>query len=107
VSHPLVKVELLTMLSEHQHIELQTGRIQIGVSRYLSPVAPVEGLTFTRLLDDPFVAALPATHRLPSASPCARQSWTTRRSSPIRKTRKAASPNTRWRCCARPAASLP
>lgn len=64
VSHPMVKIELISMLSEHQHAELQTGRIQAGVSRYLGPAPPIEGLEFTRLLDDPFVVALPATHRL-------------------------------------------
>jgi LysR family transcriptional regulator, benzoate and cis,cis-muconate-responsive activator of ben and cat genes len=63
-SHPNVTVELLRMLSEHQHAELQIGRIQVGVSRYLGPIAPVEGLEFTRLLDDPFVVALPATYPL-------------------------------------------
>ncbi|HSI57855.1 MAG TPA: LysR family transcriptional regulator [Ideonella sp.] len=64
LSHPNVRVELIALLSEHQHVELQTGRIQVGVSRYLGPVAPIEGLAFTRLLDDPFVVALPATHPL-------------------------------------------
>jgi DNA-binding transcriptional LysR family regulator len=63
-SHPNVKVELISLLSEHQRAELQTGRIQVGVSRYLGPVPPVDGLEFTRLLDDPFVVALPATHPL-------------------------------------------
>lgn len=62
--HARVKVEILSMLSEHQHAELQSGRIQVGVSRYLGPVAPVEGLEFRHLLDDPFVVALPATHAL-------------------------------------------
>lgn len=59
-----VKVEILGMLSEHQHAALQSGRIQVGVSRYLGPVEPVPGLEFTHLLDDPFVVALPATHAL-------------------------------------------
>jgi DNA-binding transcriptional LysR family regulator len=63
-SHAKVKVELLSMLSEHQHAELQSGRIQVGVSRYLGPIAPIEGLEFTPLLDDPFVVALPAAHAL-------------------------------------------
>lgn len=63
-SHPNVKVELVSLLSEHQHAELQTGRIQVGVSRYLGLVPSVDGLDFTRLLDDPFVVALPATHQL-------------------------------------------
>jgi LysR family transcriptional regulator, benzoate and cis,cis-muconate-responsive activator of ben and cat genes len=62
--HSKVKVEILSMLSEHQHVELQSGRIQVGVSRYLGPVEPVEGLEFKHLLDDPFVVALPATHPL-------------------------------------------
>lgn len=63
-SHPKIKVELIGMLSEHQHAELQTGRIQVGVSRYLGQVPPIESLVFSRLLDDPFVVALPATHPL-------------------------------------------
>jgi DNA-binding transcriptional LysR family regulator len=63
-SRPKVKVEILSLLSEHQHVELQSGRIQVGVSRYLGPVEPIEGLEFTHLLDDPFVVALPATHPL-------------------------------------------
>jgi DNA-binding transcriptional LysR family regulator len=63
-THPQVKVELLGLLSEHQHAALQSGRIQVGVSRYLGPVSPIDGLTFTRLLDDPIVVALPATHPL-------------------------------------------
>jgi DNA-binding transcriptional LysR family regulator len=62
--HAKVKVEILSMLSEHQHVELQSGRIQVGVSRYLGPVEPVEGLEFRHLLDDPFVVALPVTHAL-------------------------------------------
>lgn len=63
-SRPNVKVEILSLLSEHQHVELQSGRIQVGVSRYLGPVEPIEGLEFTHLLDDPFVVALAATHPL-------------------------------------------
>lgn len=63
-THPQVRVELLSLLSEHQHDALRSGRIQVGVSRYLGEVAAVPGLRFTRLLDDPFVVALPAAHPL-------------------------------------------
>ncbi|MGM9487018.1 LysR family transcriptional regulator [Ideonella sp. YS5] len=63
-SHPNVKVELMSLLSEHQHAELQTGRIQVGVSRYVGPVPSIDELEFKRLLDDPFVVALPATNPL-------------------------------------------
>ncbi|CAE6898060.1 MULTISPECIES: LysR family transcriptional regulator [Paraburkholderia] len=63
-AYPDVKVELLAALSEHQHALLQSGRIQIGVSRYLGPVELAEDLTFTHLLDDPFVVTLPSGHPL-------------------------------------------
>lgn len=63
-AYPDVTVELLAALSEHQHALLQSGRIQIGVSRYLGPVELSEDLTFTRLLDDPFVVTLPSGHPL-------------------------------------------
>ena len=63
-SHAGVRIELLAMLSEHQHEALRSGRIQLGVSRYLGPAPALEGLTFTRLLDDPFVVALPSAHPL-------------------------------------------
>lgn len=63
-THPRVKIELITLLSEHQYVQLRNGRIQIGVSRYLGPVDEVEGLSFSHLLDDPFVVALPAAHSL-------------------------------------------
>ncbi len=52
------------MLSEHQHEALRSGRIQVGVSRYLGPAPLLDGLAFTRLLDDPFVVALPLQHPL-------------------------------------------
>ncbi len=63
-TRPDVKIELITMLSEHQQMQLQTGRIQIGISRYLGALEEVEGLRFTHLLDDPFVIALPDGHAL-------------------------------------------
>jgi hypothetical protein len=38
------------MLSEHQHAELQTGRIQVGLSCCLGPIAAVGGLDGPRAL---------------------------------------------------------
>src|SRR5215207_5799380 len=64
LTHPNVKLELRVALSEHQHALLQTGRIQIGVSRYLGPVQLPQDLEATKLLDDPLVAAFPAGHSL-------------------------------------------
>ena len=64
VKHPDVKIELITLLSEYQYEQLSHGRIQVGISRYLGPVDSVEGLSFTPLLHDPFVVALPRAHPL-------------------------------------------
>jgi DNA-binding transcriptional LysR family regulator len=63
-SRPGVQLELLTMLSEHQPAQLASGRIHIGISRFLGAFAPAEGLVCTKVLDDPFVVALPPGHRL-------------------------------------------
>ena len=64
VTHPDVKIELITLLSEHQYAQLSSGRIQVGISRYLGAVDSVEGLNFRPLLHDPFVVALPRAHPL-------------------------------------------
>ncbi|WP_230963442.1 LysR family transcriptional regulator [Burkholderia stagnalis] len=63
-THPSVKIELLTLLSEHQYEQLLNGRIQVGISRYLGEVENIDGITVSPLMKDPFVAALPAGHRL-------------------------------------------
>ncbi|PLZ02433.1 LysR family transcriptional regulator [Burkholderia sp. WAC0059] len=63
-THPNVKIELITLLSEHQNEQLLNGRIQVGISRYLGAVEAVDGITFSHLIDDPFVAALSTSHRL-------------------------------------------
>jgi LysR family transcriptional regulator, benzoate and cis,cis-muconate-responsive activator of ben and cat genes len=63
-SRPRVQLELLTMLSEHQPAQLASGRIHIGISRFLGPVEAPEGLLYTKVLDDPFVVALPRGHAL-------------------------------------------
>jgi DNA-binding transcriptional LysR family regulator len=63
-SRPGVQIELLTMLSEHQPAQLASGRIQIGISRFLGAFSAPEGLVYTKVVDDPFVVALPPGHAL-------------------------------------------
>lgn len=63
-THPDVKIELVELLSEHQPEALRNGRIHIGLSRHTQVAHPPTGLTHTVLFEDPFVAALPAQHRL-------------------------------------------
>jgi LysR family transcriptional regulator, benzoate and cis,cis-muconate-responsive activator of ben and cat genes len=63
-SRPGVQIELLTMLSEHQPAHLASGRIHIGISRFLGEFAPPEGLAHAKVLEDPFVVVLPSGHPL-------------------------------------------
>lgn len=63
-THPNVRFELVTMLSEHQAESLVTGRIDIGIARYLAPVDTPEGVQYTHLMHDPFVVALSVAHPL-------------------------------------------
>lgn len=62
--HPDVKIELIEMLSEQQPAHLRSGRIHIGLSRYMHAVEPPPNLTHATLFEDAFVAALPAQHPL-------------------------------------------
>lgn len=63
-SRPRVELELITMLSEHQPAQLASGRIHLGISRFLGAFEAPEGLAYTKLLDDPFIVALPPGHPL-------------------------------------------
>lgn len=63
-SRPGVQIELLTMLSEHQPEQLASGRIHIGISRFLGEFSAPDGLVYTSITEDPFVVALPPDHPL-------------------------------------------
>jgi LysR family transcriptional regulator, benzoate and cis,cis-muconate-responsive activator of ben and cat genes len=63
-THPQVRLELLTLLSEHQPEQLLAGRIQVGVARYIEPPAPDPKLVYTPLFADPFCLAVPLRHPL-------------------------------------------
>jgi DNA-binding transcriptional LysR family regulator len=63
-SYPKVQIDLLEMLSEYQPENLGTGRIQIGISRFLGIYDRPAGLVHTLLHKDPFVAVLPHSHPL-------------------------------------------
>ncbi len=62
--HPDVKIDLVELLSEDQPAQLRNERIQIGLSRHTSPIAPPADLEHTLLFEDPFVAAVPMQHPL-------------------------------------------
>jgi DNA-binding transcriptional LysR family regulator len=61
---PEVHLELLPMQSEQQAPGLLSGRIQIGLSRFLGPYDRVDGLEYQTVIRDPFVAVLPKGHPL-------------------------------------------
>ncbi|PLP96461.1 LysR family transcriptional regulator [Cupriavidus pauculus] len=56
---PGIELDLLEQLSEHQPELLRSGRIDVGVSRFVGEFEKASGLTYTELFDDPFVAAVP------------------------------------------------
>ena len=62
--YPEVQIDLIEMLSEYQPEHVRTGRIQIGLSRFIGDFERPADLIYTHLLDDPFVAALPNNHPL-------------------------------------------
>jgi len=64
VNHPGIQLELLPLQSEQQPHELLSGRIQIGVSRFLGAYDRVDGLEYFSIAQDPFVAAIPQNHPL-------------------------------------------
>ncbi|HWQ07606.1 MAG TPA: LysR family transcriptional regulator, partial [Holophaga sp.] len=61
---PEVQVELVELLAEHQPAQLRSGRIQVGISRYIGPFEPPADIACELLCEDPFVAALPGGHPL-------------------------------------------
>ncbi len=56
---PGIQLDLLEQLSEHQPELLRSGRIDVGISRYIGEFDRAGDLSYTELFDDPFVAAVP------------------------------------------------
>ncbi|BDB29768.1 LysR family transcriptional regulator (plasmid) [Cupriavidus sp. P-10] len=56
---PGIQLDLIEQLSEHQPELLRSGRIDVGISRYIGEFDRASDLTYTELFDDPFVAAVP------------------------------------------------
>jgi DNA-binding transcriptional LysR family regulator len=63
-SVPDVHLDLLEVLSEYQAERLQQGRIDLGISRFIGPFERSPDLTYTTLLDEPFMAVVPIGHPL-------------------------------------------
>ena len=64
--YPEVQIDLIEMLSEYQPAQLRSGRIHVGLSRFIGAFERPTDLCYTHMLDDPFVAALPINHPLAS-----------------------------------------
>lgn len=56
---PGIQLDLIEQLSEHQPELLRSGRIDVGISRYIGEFDRASDLHYTELFDDPFVAAVP------------------------------------------------
>lgn len=61
---PEIQLELLPLQSEQQPPELLSGRIHVGVSRFLGPYDPVDGLDYLSIAHEPFMAAVSRAHPL-------------------------------------------
>lgn len=59
-SCPDVHLDLVEALSEYQPERLRQGRIDVGISRFIGPLEPNPDLDCAVVLDEPFVAAVPA-----------------------------------------------
>ena len=67
-SFPDVRFNLVELLSDYQPAHLRDGRIHIGISRFIGAYDRPADLVHTVMLEDPFVAALPANHPLAQQS---------------------------------------
>ncbi|MBK5186012.1 LysR family transcriptional regulator [Burkholderia sp. R-69749] len=63
-SCPEVHLDLIEVLSEYQPDQLRRGRIDLGVSRFIGPIEESDDLSYTVMLDEPFVAVIPIEHPL-------------------------------------------
>ena len=63
-SFPDVQLDLVELLSEHQPAQLRSGRLHLGISRFIGAFDQPSDLRYTVLFEDPFVAVLPKGHRL-------------------------------------------
>lgn len=61
-AYPEAQIDLLELLSEFQPAQLRSGRVDVGVVRLLGQEDYPEDLEQTVLIEDPFVAAFPASH---------------------------------------------
>ncbi|MCT7328014.1 LysR family transcriptional regulator [Ralstonia mojiangensis] len=63
-SHPDVHLDLVEVLSEYQAEQLQQGRIDVGISRFIGRFEQPTDLSFRVMMREPFLAALPIEHPL-------------------------------------------
>jgi DNA-binding transcriptional LysR family regulator len=63
-ANPDVQLDLVELLSEHQPAHLRSGRLHLGISRFLGAYDQPPDLRHVPLFEDPFVAVLPRDHRL-------------------------------------------
>ncbi|AMU18529.1 LysR family transcriptional regulator [Burkholderia cenocepacia] len=63
-SCPEVHLDLVEVLSEYQPEQLLQGRIDFGISRFIGPIDRHEGLSYSLICDESFVAVIPLDHSL-------------------------------------------
>jgi DNA-binding transcriptional LysR family regulator len=58
-TYPDVQLDLVELLSEHQPAQLRSGRLHLGISRFIGSYDQPADLRYIDLFEDPFVAVLP------------------------------------------------
>lgn len=58
--YPDVRLEMVELLSEHQHTQIAAGKIHLGISRYVDPLEAPAGFEVETLFEEPLLAALPS-----------------------------------------------
>jgi DNA-binding transcriptional LysR family regulator len=65
---PDVHFDLIEVLSEYQPEQLRERRIDVGISRFMGTFEESPDLSYTIMLDEPFVAAVPIDHPIATRS---------------------------------------
>lgn len=65
---PDVHFDLIEVLSEYQPEQLRERRIDVGISRFVGRFEESPDLSYTIMLDEPFVAAVPIDHPIATRS---------------------------------------
>ncbi|MDM0085818.1 MULTISPECIES: LysR family transcriptional regulator [unclassified Variovorax] len=66
---PDVRLEMVELLAEHQPAQMESGKVHLGIARFIEPVPPPPGFSTCTLFEEPLLAALPLGIRADASTP--------------------------------------